>query len=188
MRLAAMWAAGAMMLAHSEAFLAPGGSVGWATRANRASVSMMATLEPGSTCLVLGSGPLHLLTAKQAALAGYQTCVFTAQEPSDAIELIYDGTSLKPLSDPRPSKYIYNMYIFASYPLAADCCCCCCCCCLLLLMTADCSTARRFGQRLCHRYCLPEGLPASDLPRHFQQGKVRRGDPERRVDFARDRR
>ena len=97
------------MLAHSEAFLAPGGSVGRATRANRASVSMMATLEPGSTCLVLGSGPLHLLTAKQAALAGYQTCVFTAQEPSDAIELIYDGTSLKPLSDPRPSKSLRHI-------------------------------------------------------------------------------
>ena len=57
----------------------------------RSAVSMMASIAPGSTCLVLGSGPLHLLTAKQAALAGYKTCVFTAQEPTDALELIYDG-------------------------------------------------------------------------------------------------
>ena len=62
-----------------------------ARRASAATISMVKKLEPGSTCLVLGSGPLHLLTAKQAALAGYKTCVFTAQEPDDAIELVFDG-------------------------------------------------------------------------------------------------
>jgi len=49
----------------------------------------MATIEPGSHCLVLGSGPLHLLTAKQAALAGYKTSVFTANDPEEALQLIY---------------------------------------------------------------------------------------------------
>ena len=66
-------------------------AVGGASKCRRSAVSMMASIAPGSTCLVLGSGPLHLLTAKQAALAGYKTCVFTAQEPTDALELIYDG-------------------------------------------------------------------------------------------------
>jgi len=49
----------------------------------------MASIEPGANCLVLGSGPLHLLTAKQAALAGYKTSVFTANNPEEALQLIY---------------------------------------------------------------------------------------------------
>ena len=41
----------------------------------------MAAIEPGAKCLVLGSGWIQLLTAKTAALAGYQTYVFTSQDP-----------------------------------------------------------------------------------------------------------
>ena len=41
----------------------------------------MASIEPGAKCLVLGSGWIQLLTAKTAALAGYQTYVFTSQDP-----------------------------------------------------------------------------------------------------------
>mmetsp|Transcript_6277 Transcript_6277/g.14423 ORF Transcript_6277/g.14423 Transcript_6277/m.14423 type:complete len:343 (+) Transcript_6277:256-1284(+) len=55
----------------------------------RFSTSLQA-VRPGSSVLVIGSGALHLLTAKQAALAGYRTSVFTARYPRETLELIYD--------------------------------------------------------------------------------------------------
>lgn len=58
-------------------------------RSGRGSLRM-AALEVGSTVLVLGGGPVQLLTAKQAALKGFKTFIFTSSDPEPSLELIYD--------------------------------------------------------------------------------------------------
>lgn len=50
---------------------------------------MMNVVLPGSKCLVLGAGNVHLLTAKQAAIAGYDTYIFSAQDPEESLKLLY---------------------------------------------------------------------------------------------------
>lgn len=47
-------------------------------------------VSPGAPCLVLGSGYIHLLAAKQAAIAGYKTYIFTATDPQPSLDLLYN--------------------------------------------------------------------------------------------------
>lgn len=57
-------------------------------------LSIMEAVLPGTKCLVLGAGNIHLLTAKQAAIAGYDTYIFSAQDPEESLKLLYaDGVA-----------------------------------------------------------------------------------------------
>lgn len=87
-RAAALALASLVVIAHGLVPVAPRRPVPAAV--GRAAVRM-AAVQPQSTVLVVGRGPMQLLVAKQAALAGYDTRLLASSGNTDELlELLFD--------------------------------------------------------------------------------------------------